>query len=91
VDRKCISRAIANNVMSTYTQGLPLGSASQRRQPLGLSVFQDMGGYTVLLEWSCGGEAPPTRVWRWLTCISAVQHRLVSLPLGPDLGGVAMR
>jgi hypothetical protein len=104
VDQKHISRTIINNVISTYTRSLPdLGneepefwSGFRGLAPLGLSeqalsVFRDMRGYSALLEKYCCGETWIYTRMEVIDMRNAVQHGLVSLPIGSDLGDVTMQ
>jgi len=97
VDRKHISRIVLNNVTSMYTRSRPISgdeevvfwSAFMGLIPLGLAgqaldVFRDMRGYNSLLQKYCCGEAPTCTRIEMIDMRNAVQHRLVSLPLGSD-------
>lgn len=104
VGQKRISRTILNNVIPTYTQRLPdldndepmCWSGFRGLAPLGLNeqavgVFRDMRGYSALLEKYCCGESWTYTRMEIVDMRNAVQHRLVSLPLGSDLGDVTMQ
>lgn len=97
VDRKHISRIVLNNVTSAYTRSRPISgddevafwSGFRGLIPLGLTeqaldVFRDMRGYSSLLEKYYCGEAPTCTHMEMIDMRNAVQHRLVSLPLGSD-------
>lgn len=104
VDQKGISRTILNNVIPTYAQSLPeLGhgepmfrSGFRGLAPLGLneqvlSVFRDLRAYSAVLEKYCCGESWTYTRMEIVDMRNAVQHRLVSLPLGSDLDSVTMQ
>jgi hypothetical protein len=104
VGQKYISRTIVNNVISTYTRSLPdsdneepvFWSGFRGLAPLGLteqalSVFQDMRGYSALLDKYCRGETWTYTRMEIVDMRNAVQHRLVSLPLSSDLTDVTIQ
>jgi hypothetical protein len=104
VDRKHISRIVLNNVTSTYTRSRPISgdeeaafwSGFEGLIPLGLTeqaldVFRDMRGYSNLLEKYYCGKAPTCTRMEMIDMRNAIQHRLVSLPLGSDWKHMTMR
>jgi hypothetical protein len=104
VDPKHISRNVINNVTPTYTRTLPdsgdeepvVWSGFRELTPLGLTeealgVFRDMRRYNALLEKYCDGDMWTYTRMELIDMRNAVQHRLVSLPLGSDLGDVTMQ
>lgn len=93
-----------NNVISTYVGSLPdfsneepvFWSGFRGLTPLGvteqaLGVFRDLRGYSTLLDKFCCGDTGTYTRMELIDMRNAVQHRLVSLTLGSDLGDVTVQ